>query len=175
MRQIPKKNYIIFLIVIITSVVICIYLTALYNNYKTYKYSISTLSNILREIVPSENMSNIDNLDNYLRENSNIIIYISVLENEETKQFEKEFYDFIVKNKLDKSIVYIDIDNINYKEFMMQLQNHYSKDTIYQDYNNNPTLIIFKNGLISDIYNDNFISVEQVNNLFIRNGVIYND
>lgn len=76
MKKIPLKNYIIYSIIVLVTFAISIYIVMLFNRSKEYYENNSVLADVLYEILPKNNLSVSDNLNNYLLENSNLIIYI---------------------------------------------------------------------------------------------------
>ena len=93
MRKIPLKNYIILGIIIVVSVFAVLYFNQLYKNTKN---SDTILYDFIKEVKPYE-------LDNYIIENPNFIMYISSRISS-NKTFEKKFKNFLMKYDLQKDI-----------------------------------------------------------------------
>lgn len=176
MRKVPRKNYIICLIILFVTVLICLYLVALYNQSKQYYATNSALTDVLSEIVLENTLSIEENLDNYLIENSDLIVYISSGKNTKIKDFELEFKKFVVNNSLQGKIIYINSDTVGSKNFIQQIKNQYGNESLGNvEYPDKPLLILFKSGKICNIYNKNQPSVYDINWFLIENGVISND
>lgn len=178
MREIPKKNYIIFSFIVILSVIICLYIVLLYNRTKHYYENNSILTEILNEIVLQEDFSVENNINNYLVENTNLIIYISSGKNKAIKNFEQEFKKMIIDENIKEDILYINSDNIDYISFMNDFLISYQIQNIEVDLNSlneSPTLISFKEGKINKIYISEEPSLIEMKCILIENGVISND
>ena len=81
-RVIPFKNYIILLVIIVVSLLLVRYFYMWFDAYNDTKLNMPILDKYMEVI-------NYNELDNYLIENPNTIIYVSVLENSEIRDFEK--------------------------------------------------------------------------------------
>ena len=75
-----------------------------YETYKQTKSNISIMNDYLTVI-------NYNELDDYIIENKNAIIYVSALGNEQTTKFESSFKNIVLDNGLNKSMLYLDITN----------------------------------------------------------------
>ena len=85
---------------------------------------------------------NYNELDDYIIENKNAVIYVSILGNEEIRKFERTFKNTIMDNNLRNSMLYLDITN----EDQNAVRNKLEIDT------NLPYLVVYTNGKITDIY-----------------------
>ena len=135
LRTIPKKNYIYLSLIIIATLLILLYSYLWYNKYNESKLSIGIMNNYLSVI-------NYNELDDYIIENKNAIIYVSVLGNEEINKFEKKFKNTIIDNNLKNSILYLNITN----------ENIYSITNELKIDNNLPYIVVYTNGEITDTY-----------------------
>ena len=130
MKKIPLKNYIIYSIIILVTFAISIYIVMLFNRSKEYYENNSVLADVLYEILPKNNLSVSDNLNNYLLENSNLIIYISSGKDKDIKEFENSFKSYIIENNLKKDIIYIDSNDIKKSNFIEDLFNNYASNDV---------------------------------------------
>ncbi len=142
-REIPLKNYIYLFIVLLGSVLFLIYVYTWYETYKENKLKTGILNDYLTII-------NYNELDDYIIENKNAILYVSVLGNENTSKFEEKFKNSIIDNNLKNDILYLDLTNENIPLATKKLQID----------DNFPYLVIYTNGKITDTYN---ISEEKYN------------
>lgn len=110
---------------------------------------------------------NYNELDNYIIENKNAIIYVSILGNEDINKFEKKFKSIIAENNLKNDILYLDISNENIDKATKKLNID----------KNLPYLVVYTNGVITDTYsiNDNNYSNDKIEKYLNRIGVINND
>lgn len=144
MREIPKKNYFIFFIVIVLSLLIAFYFRKWYKAYEDSYLSKSIVGNYLFQI-------NYKELDNYLVENQSAIIYVSKVGNEKIRNFEKKFINAINQNDLKNKILYLDLSN-----YKGDTNNKYTIND--KDITSVPNISVFKNGKLDDIY---FIDVDR--------------
>lgn len=115
-------------------------------------------NSILLEIMPEIKY---EELDNYLFDNNESIIYIG--NNDIDKKFEKELKEYIINNNINIIYMYVNNKNIN------NLKNDYSINNIYV-----PNIIIFKDKKIKDILytNKSNLKLENVISFFKNNEVI---
>lgn len=160
-RVISKKNYLILGLILLVSLLFLYYLYMWYDAWKDSKLNIPILDNYLEVI-------NYNELDNYLVENPDSIIYVSVLEDEKIRDFEKKFKNSIRSNSIKNNILYMnitnDIDSITSDKYLIN-----SHSII--DY---PCILVFSDGNLVSFYdidgNDYNISdmITFINN--IKNG-----
>lgn len=144
MREVPKKNYIIMLIIIISIIIVTIFLSNLYN---TRFKKTSVLYNYLSEIKKKD-------LDSYLIEKPDIIIYASNKYNNSFELQEEKIMQEIMDNNIYDYFVYLNLEDKKLNIF----------NELNKKYNGNlknqlPVLIIFENGVIKNAYYD----LEQIN------------
>ena len=101
-KNIPLKNYIILAVVLILSIILVIYFYMWYNAYEESKLNTMIMDKYLQVI-------NYNELNNYLVENKDAVIYSSVLEDQKIRDFEKKFKNIIIKNSLNNDILYLDL------------------------------------------------------------------
>lgn len=134
-KNIPFKNYIILSVVLILSVVGVVYFYMWYDELKTNSINTPIMNNYLSVI-------NYNEIDTYLIENKNVIVYASSLNDENTRKFEKKFKKIIRKYGLKNEILYLD------------LTNNKSLNNIIQNFKltSMPCIIVFEDGIVSDVY-----------------------
>ena len=154
-RNIPKKNYIILGIIIIVTMIIVNYFYMWYQVYEESKLNKPIMNKYMQVI-------NLNELDDYLVENPNTIIYVSVLENKNIREFEKLFKRELKKKNIKREMLYLDITNdIKDEEKMKSVKKKYSIDSVSIE--DVPVVIVVDNGKLSQIY-----SISQ-NNYDIKN------
>ena len=144
LRVIPKKNYIILGVVIIVTLLILYYFLMWIDAYNETKLNKPILNKYMEVI-------NYNELSDYLIENPDTIIYVSVLEDKEIREFEKKVKVLFKKHEIDKEILYLDITNdLNNKEIKNEMINKYN----FGNYNmtNVPLVIVFENGIVKNIF-----------------------
>ncbi|MBR7042104.1 MAG: hypothetical protein IKI04_01240, partial [Bacilli bacterium] len=97
LRVIPKKNYIILALVLLLSFLFIYYLYLWFDSYNEAKLNIPIMNKYMEVI-------NYNELSDYLVENPDTIIYVSVLENSDIRNFEKKFKNLFKRHEIDKDI-----------------------------------------------------------------------
>lgn len=156
LRVIPSKNYIILGIVIIVTILLqyCFYMWVnIYNESKINKPILDKYLDII----------NYNELNDYIIENQDGIIYTSVLMDEDIRDFEIKFKNRIRSGKLDKEVFYMDITNeLKDMNTIKDMQGKYSLE--YAKITDVPCLIIFEDGKLKSIYSikDNEYDVDKM-------------
>ena len=162
LRRVPLKNYIILGIVLLASVLLVYYLYMWYDAYNDTKLNRPILDKYMEVI-------NYNELNNYLTENPNTIIYVSVLENQKIRNFEKEFRKEFRNSNITIDILYMDITNdVKDKSVKEKLQNNYSINS--SSILDVPAIIVIDGGNLKSIYSiskDNY-NIENIRE-FINN------
>ena len=157
MKRIPLKNYFILGIILASSIFIVLYINKLYLSTKNND---NILNGFIKEIKTQE-------IDNYIIENPNFIIYLGY-KNNDNKSFEKKFKKLVTKYDLQKDIVFIDISQFNDETF-----NNFCKKYADKLLKKDSSLIIVDNQKVIDVLditkgnND----IELVKMFFKKNGV----
>lgn len=141
-KEIPLKNYILLSIVLILTIVVVIYFFLWKNTYEKSKLQTPILDEYLLVI-------NYNELNNYLVENKDAIIYVSKLNNENIRLFENKFKNIINKNNLNNKILYLDLtEELKENNIVKEINKKYGKEMTEI-----PSIIIIKDGKISSSYN----------------------
>ena len=160
-KEIPFVNYIILVIILIISIIFVVYSFMWYNTFQENKLNTPIMDKYLTFI-------NYNELNDYLVENKDAVIYVSVLEREDIRSFEKKFKNIIKNNSFNYNMLYLDITS-EYKD-----RNLFNGFITNYNYKNIPFIITFRDGSVYDIYNikDNDYNVDLLYNYFIEEGVI---
>lgn len=139
-RNITFRNYIILSVVLIISIIVVIYFYMWYGELKINNIYTPVMNHHLSVINHNE-------IDTYLIENKNVIIYVSILDDENTRNFEKKFKRVINKYSLNSSILYMNLTDEYYN-------NNKLFNSIKEKYQlvDMPCIITFEDGKVSDIY-----------------------
>ena len=139
-RKVPKKNYVILAIVFIVTILLVYYLYMWYDAYRENKLNKAILDKYMLVI-------NYNELDNYLIENPDTIVYVSVLENQEVREFEKKLKSKLKNKLIEQNVLYMDItDYLDNEEIMNEMNKKYSINEV-------PLLLVIDNGILKSIYN----------------------
>ncbi len=141
-KEIPLKNYILLSIVLILTIVVVIYFFLWKNTYEKSKLQTPILDDYLLVI-------NYNELNNYLVQNKDAIIYVSKLNDESIRLFENKFKNIINKNNLNNKILYLDLtEELKENNIVKEINKKYGKEMTEV-----PTIVIIKDGKISSSYN----------------------
>lgn len=160
LREVPRKNYIYLFLILLGSLLLLLYIYTWYDAYNENRLNTSIMDKYLTVI-------NYNELDNYIIENKDAVIYVSILGNEDISKFEKKFKNLVYEHNLKNDILYLDISNENISIATKKLN-------IDEEF---PYLVVYTNGVITDTYsiNDNNYSNAKIEKYLNRIGVIDND
>lgn len=139
MKKIPVKNYFILLIIVILVAILTIILTNIYNN-QLRKTSI--MYNYLSEIKKND-------IDTYLTEKPNIILYISDKYDITNNKIEEKLQNEIIKYNAKDYIVFLNINTKNI-EFIDKLNKKYNGKIEKKL----PVLVVIEDSQIQKTYYD---------------------
>lgn len=156
MRNVPLKNYFILGIILLVSGVISIYLMLLFKNNNSVKNSL-----LVNEL-------NFSELETYITENSDFVIYFASTNFKDSK-FDKKFQKLIVENDLTNKIVYINKDELNTEKFQNFISKYYYETKDLSNY-----VIVFDDQKIASIIQitANESDLTTIKEAFKENGVL---
>lgn len=141
-KQVPTKNYIIVGIIFCLSFTLILLGGKWYKNYREYQLTIPVISGYVNEVSKQE-------IDNYLLENNDTMIYIGKSDDNNCRTLEKDLKTFIKKYNLRDQIIYIDLNKMNDKEtFIRNFNNKYATNKQIDTY---PAFVILEDSKILDL------------------------
>lgn len=140
-REIPFKNYIILLITILGTILLCLYLMQWYKKAEENSIEPGVLAKELPQVTVEE-------FQNYVMENPNTILYISKSTDESIKKFEKTIYNFIVEKNIRHHFIYIDASKVDMNAFSKILKE--KSNVNKENYTDTPNIYVFKEGKIEE-------------------------
>ena len=166
-RVIPFKNYIILLVIIVVSLLLVRYFYMWFDAYNDTKLNMPILDKYMEVI-------NYNELDNYLIENPNTIIYVSVLENSEIRDFEKKLKDVFKNGGIEKEVLYLDITNdVKNKKTKKEMKKKYSiNSTSILDV---PVILVIDNGELKSINTISSVNYDVDRIKALINGVVFSE
>ena len=136
------KSYLILILSFIVGISLCIYAFSWYKVIDNNKKNTPIIRGTLTEINSKE-------LDNYLLENSNTVLYLCTSNNVRCRNYEKDFKKIINSKSLKDYIVYVNLTGIDQVKFVKEFNQKYTyKNKLKTSY---PALIVFKDGEIVDL------------------------
>ena len=153
MREIPAKNYVILSCLVVGVVIVSLVLSNLYRTTHKEEYT-PIIKDVITEI-------RYEDLDNYLQENLDVVLYINDSSVKGDRKFEKKVKKMITNNGISRYFVYIEKN-----------ENIIDK---YKLNSNTPIFIAYQNGVITEVLNKKNCAINEVEEFLIRNKVIDND
>ena len=153
MREVPTKNYIILSCLAVGVIVISLILSNVYRTTHKEDYT-----PIIKEVITEIKY---DDLDNYLQENLDVVLYINDSSVKSNRKLEKKVKKIITDNGISRYFVYIEKD----KELIEK----------YKLGSNTPIFIAYQNGIITEVLNKKNCTIEDVEEFLILNKVIDSD
>jgi hypothetical protein len=136
------KSYLILLFCFVVGIGLCIYVFSWYKVIDNNKKNIPIIRGTLTEINDKE-------LDNYILENSDTVLYLCTSNNVRCRNYEKDFKKIINSKSLKDYIVYVNLTGIDQVKFVKRFNEKYSyKTSLKTSY---PALIVFEDGEIVDL------------------------
>jgi len=165
-RNIPLKNYILLALILIITIILVVYFYMWYGANEKNKLAIPIMNEHMQIIKYNE-------LNNYLIENKNPIIYSSILGDRKIRNFEIKFKKLIIDNSLNGKILYLNLTSeVIDKQISKEIKEKYKIDN--RNIAELPSLTIFKDGKPISIYNikeDNY-NIKKVEKYLEEQGVI---
>jgi len=160
-KNVPFKNYFILASILLLSIVFVIYFYMWYKEIESNRNKISILGDYFDVI-------NYNELENYLVENNDVILYVSVLDNLDTRNFENKLISAIRNFSFSDNILYMDLTS--YKENSVLYNNIVNKYDLYSL----PCILFFNDGVLKDVYSisENDYDIELLISYFRIKGVI---
>lgn len=163
-REIAFKNYIILALVLIITIIGVIYFFMWYSSKEKSKLELPILDDYIMPI-------NYNELNDYIIENKDAVIYTSVLNDVNIRLFENKFKNVIVKNNLNSSILYLDLTNeIKDNNVLLKMEKKYGTKVDI------PSVMVFRDGVLTDVYNikeDNY-NIKKLEK-YLEKEVVIND
>lgn len=163
-REIAFKNYIILALVLILTIIGVIYIFMWYSSKEKSKLELPILDDYIMPI-------NYNELNDYIVENKDAVIYTSVLNDVNIRLFENKFKNVIVKNNLNSSILYLDLTNeIKDNNVLLKMEKKYGTKVDI------PSVMVFRDGVLTDVYNikeDNY-NIKKLEK-YLEKEVVIND
>ena len=168
-REVPVNNYIFLGIIILVTILLLFYFYLWYLTYEESKLNNQIMDRYLQVI-------NYNELEDYIRENKNSYVYVSVLEDKPIRNFEIKFKSTIIDNSLKKEILYLDLTEIySNKNKLDKANKEYNIDN--KNISNVPCILVFEEGSLIKIYDikENNYDIEQLEEFFEEEGLDLDD
>ena len=136
------RNYIILAIFILIGVGLTLYFCKVYKVYDDYQKATPVIQGVLSEITSEE-------LNHYVVDNPQMVIYMCTASNENCRYFEKDFKKYIAKESVQDNIIYLNLSETDLDQFITDFNNTYKyKHKLTKDL---PALVAFTDGNVDAI------------------------
>ena len=166
LREVPKKNYFIVLVVSILVVVLTLYVRSFYFNY--------VQNNIEGSIFydKSINQVNIDDIDYAFSELNNGIIFVSFNGNKTISNMERRLYREVKKQELNDKFIYLNVtSSLNNDRYIKKLRNRFPENE--SNINKGPMFIYVKDGASVEVIDssEKLVDYKVLNTLLLTYGI----
>ena len=168
LRKIPLKNYVILGVIVVITLFLLSYFYMWVDAYKESKISIPIMDKYMTII-------NYNELDNYVVENPNTIVYVSVLEDEKIREFEKQLKNKYKDDVIERDVLYMNItDDIKDNVVKKEMINKYFVNNL--DITNVPCVLVFEDSKLESIYSvsDNGYDIDRFV-IYLNNSLLEGD
>ncbi len=141
------RNYFIYFLVVLFTISLVIYLRSWYRSYLAYQLTIPVIDGYLHEIKYNE-------LDNYILENPDFVLYMCTSNDKECRDYEREFRKIVRKYNLKDRIIYLNLtDHIKNKDntllnINLDISSMMNEELFFHSY---PSISIFKEKKLHDL------------------------
>lgn len=143
MREIPKKNYVLLVLLTVFTLFIILYAANWYKASKEYTKTESVMVKLFGEVKEAE-------IDNYILENPDVVIYVSAENDENISKFEKKFKNYIVKENIKSHFIYLNCGEVS-ADFISDFQKKYFNGGLKSVKLSYPNLLIVNDGKVIDV------------------------
>lgn len=134
------KNYLILIVIFLIGMGLTLYLCKWYRVYDDYQKETPVIRGILLQEIKD------DELEHFLVENSESVIYMCTASDPLCRNFEKDLKKLVEKENLNESIVYLNLSNIDQDKFVETFNNKYPyKVKLTTSY---PAVVMFDDGKV---------------------------
>ncbi len=165
--SIPRRNYIIFFIMVIFTITLTLILRNWYNLNKNLNQKNTIMSKFLVSV-------NEEEFSNYIMENNNVLIYLASSKNDSLEDFELEFKNMLIEYNLQEQIIFIDLSQVDNAFFSNLTENYFSDNLKNIELSNFDNILIMENGKINAILytKPTKMNIDDVDKFFYDRGVI---
>lgn len=144
-RKIPTKNYVIYGVIVVVSLLVVFYLNEWYKAYKNKELENSYIANYVSEV-------SYDEFKNYVLENPNGIVYIGRTNCTECLDVEKKLYEVVNKNGLKEELIFLNLnDKSKQDNYLDDVKKDFYSENVSTPLTKLPAIAVFKDQKIVDI------------------------
>ncbi len=138
----PTRNYLIYAGIVLVTILLVVYLCDWYRAYQEYQVTIPIIRGTISEIKTQE-------VEHYLLENENALLYFCTSEEEDCRTFEVRLKRIIKENQLEGKMTYVNLtDHKDFSSFAKEFEKKYKLKESLLSY---PTIIYMKDQKVENI------------------------
>lgn len=138
----PTKNYVIYAGIVIATILLVVYLCDWYHAYQEYQVTIPVIRGTIPEINRQE-------VEHYLLENEDAILYLCTAEEEDCRTFEVGLKRMIKENHLEEKMTYVNLED--QKDFSAFAKEFTQKHDLKEPLVSYPAIIHMKDQQVQDV------------------------
>lgn len=136
------RNYIITIVLFIACCGLVLYLRELYRVNEAEQKKIPVIQGYISEIYN-------DDLEHYIMDNPNGVIYMCIANDENCRAFEREFKKLLKKDEYSDNLAYLNLIDVDQNEFLNNFNSKYIyKTKLSKEY---PAFVLFEDGKVKAI------------------------
>lgn len=136
------RNYIITIVLFIACFGLVLYLRELYRFNEAEQKKIPVIQGYISEIYN-------DDLEHYILDNPNGVIYMCIANDENCRTFEREFKKLLKKDEYIDNLVYLNLIDVDQEKFLEEFNSKYIyKVKLSKEY---PAFVLFEDGKVKAI------------------------
>lgn len=136
------RNYIITLLLFVVCCGLILYMRALYQVNQEEQKKIPVIDGFISEIYSED-------LEHYILDNPNTVVYMCISNDEDCRTFEREFKKLLKKDEYNDRLVYLNLMDVDEDSFIESFNNKYiNKTKLTKKY---PAFVLFEDGKVKAI------------------------
>lgn len=136
------RNYIITIVLFIACCGLVLYLRELYRVNQAEQKKIPVIQGYISEIYS-------DDLEHYITDNPNGVIYMCIANDENCRTFEREFKKLLKKDEYSDNLAYLNLTDVDQDKFLSEFNKKYIyKVKLSKEY---PAFVLFEDGKVKAI------------------------
>lgn len=158
------KNYIVLIFVFAVSIIGCAYALKWHAVYIENQLNKTIITDYIHELKKEEFL-------NYVSENPNTVIYFGVTSDYNCRRFEDELKDYIVKNNLQETIVYMNVNELVGNDFGTKMDNLFNNKDLREKgkyLKSVPAVAVYNHTKLVDFASNNSLSISKVDKLLSK-------
>jgi hypothetical protein len=155
------KHYIVLISIFAITIIGCAYALKWHAVYKENKLNAAVIADYIHELKQEE-------FSNYISDNPFAVIYFGIPSDSNCRTFEGEFKEYIVKNNLRETIVYVNVDNLAGTDFANKFDAKYNTNSFRQNGKNLyqiPAIAVYNHTALVDFISNSNLKIDEVKKL----------